>query len=303
MRYTVFTIGLDKSLKSALTEEADKQNIYIHHIGWQQWLHGQLELITTRKNSLRFSLEVSPGVRLESEKVHGLISFDRYIPRKYVVEHYPESDHAYIYSAWQSAWLSTHKSIKQIINRVDYSTIQANYLNLPHSFKIATSVGISIPQWGFCSQASIKRDYICTSNQSLLQNHNFAKSYEQGMFSMEYIEGIAIVVLIVGDTIIVRQADRSFHNIVMPPKMLTKLHALRKKVSQNVIELFFKVTDKRWVLHRISTSPEWKRWWLKDLTITAKALFRTLGIKLKQETKKKKPFIKNTLRPFCGEDR
>ena len=301
MRYTVFTIGLDKPLKSALTEEADKQNIYIHHIGWQQWLNGQLELRTTRKNSLSFSIEVSPGVRLESEKVHGLICFDRHIPRKYVVEHYPESDHAYIYSAWQSAWLSAHKSINQVINRVDYSTIQANYLNLPHSFTIAASAGISTPQWGFCSQASINRNYVCTGNQSLLQNHNFAKSYARGMFSMEYIEGIAVVVLIVEDTVIVRQADRSFHNIVIPPKMLTKLHALRKKMSQNVIELFFKVTGESWVLHRISTSPEWQRWWLKDLPITAKALFKALGIKSKQETKKKKAFIKTTLRPFCGE--
>ena len=300
MRYTVLTVGIDKILRIAL-DKVNCHQAHVVHIDWPQLLTAPTD-VKNNKNQLRFVLEISEGISLDSQSLTGIISFDRHIPRACLAHNYHQDDQEYCFSAWQSNWLSLHKSVKKSINCVDYSMLQANYLTLPHCYSLAHAVGLDVPKWNFCSQKSLPIAYLSTANKSLLHNHNFSQSSSTGMLAIEYIQGDPVVVLVIGKKIVARRIKSLEVNIQIPIKVSSKMLKLKMQLGIDVCEIFCKINDGRWIVLRVVTKPEWGRWWLRDLDSYAGYLLDLLKPPQGKKPKKHPMFIKKNLRPFCGSE-
>lgn len=299
MKQTIIAIGLEVDLLAALTQTCGDRNIRLEHLSWPEWCASRL-CVQMKGRQKTMSLERDHGASIQVEKVAGLISFDRCVPRE-SLQGACQEDQDYLYSTWQSAWLVMHAVVERTINRMDHTMLQAHYLTLPHCYAVAEQVGFVVPEWGFSSRGNRVGKLIATNNLTLDTTHNFSKSNKPGMLSVAFIEGQPVVVILIGDAMHAVHAITVSVYSTVPEGVQRRLKALRKRLSLDVIEVFFKVRRGDWVLHRISMRPEWGRWWHNRLDWVCERLLIFIKSKSKKtEEGLKKLYIAQHMRPKVG---
>lgn len=299
MRQTIIAIGLETDLLAVLTKTCSDRCIRLEHLSWPEWCASRL-CVQVKGQQKTMLLEHDYGTSIQVEKVAGLISFDRCVPRE-SLQGVCQDDQDYLYSARQSAWLVMHAIVERTINRMDHTMLQAHYLTLPHIYAVAKQEGFVVPKWGFSSRGNRMNGLVTTNNLTLDTTHNFSKSQKPGMLAVAFVEGQPIVVILIGDAMQAVHAVTKTVYYTVPEEVLHRLKALRRRLSLDVIEVFFKVRQTDWVLHRISTRPEWGRWWHSKLGWASDQLL--LSIKSQREKARevrKKLFIARHMRPRVG---
>ncbi len=299
MKQTVIAVGLEADLLVALTQACCKRHIRLEHLSWAEWCASRL-CVQVNRCQKTMLLERDSGVSIQVEKVAGLVSFDRCVPRELLLGAGQE-DQEYLYSARQSTWLVMHAIVGCAINNIDHTMLQAHFLSLPHCYTLAKQIGFFVPEWGFSSRGMGAGRVVTTNNLTLDATHNFSKSKKSGMLSVAFVEGQPIVVVMVGDAMqAVHAITKTMYNAV-PEGVQRKLKILRRRLALDVIEVFFKVKEQDWVLHRISIRPEWGRWWHSKLSWVCERLLVSIKSRgRKAEEVHKKLFIARHLRPRVG---
>ena len=300
MSKAVIAVGLDSYLQSTLLETCSSQNIRLEHLTWVEWLDSRIHIrMSTEGRSLL--LERNNAVSIQIDKAVGLISFDRTVPRAEWAQA-SQSDQSYLYSARQSAWLTMHAMMKRSINQLHHGMLQAHFLSLPHCYAVAAKVNISVPRWHFSSSGEHPFYFVCTGNTTLDSTHNFSKSYKPGLLSVEFIEGDPVLILAIGSGFLAIGADKERRCYRVPNKLKIKLQRLQKVLALDVVECFFKIRQGVWILQRISTRPEWIRWWRDNTKWVCEAILVVLEGKQQSNdiVVKKALFIDQRLRPNIG---
>ena len=298
MRNCVLALNLEPELYQVLRRTCDAQGLHLLHLTWQDFLRSELSIDrTTSQSSTRLCF--TNGVDVEVDSIALLLCFDRCVPTELVQKLSQEQDKAYIFSTWQGVWLWINQVAKVAMNRVHHTMLQANYLSLPHTYYLAKRVGLTVPNWHFSSQKLHDPHMLRTGNLSVRDNHNFSKSNDCGYLAVEYMDAKPVLLLCIRAQIL--STDPQQHvAVAVPVDVMQKLRALRVQLRCEIIEVLFKVRAGQWFLQRVSTKPEWQRWWSRHLTWCVDYMLKQAitCTQMPCRTKKIKPFIDVSLRPL-----
>jgi hypothetical protein len=216
----------------------------------------------------------------EVEDIYNVINgIDIHLFDDYIAE-----DRLYVQNEWLAYITYWSNSVKNCMNPITTHILSGTIYQFPFMFKIAESVGLTIPLYVVSSNFddlvifSKNKRFICREDISV--NYDFCESKsltENSIGLIEYIKGNSIILHIIKNKIFGCILENGEKKTFCPNKNLSnKCLALTNALSLPMMELLFKKVHNQYILYNIYPFPQWKRNAKENLNEIFKALYNAL---------------------------